>query len=207
MKCVRTEQLLDFTQGRAEAATAERIREHLDGGCRRCQGNLDWLHKIVRLAATDESVEPPAWVFNRAVRLFNEHGPHRTPSFLERLVASLTFDSLAQVQLAGARQSGQATRQCLYQAGEWDVDLSFEVGEESEFINITGQVLASRGEVSQVAGLPVQLIQAGQTLASTVTDRLGEFAFDRVAGGEYDLKIDLPNYEVWIEHVDVKVSE
>lgn len=203
MRCVEIEQLLDMAQGRAEGAMADRIQVHLASGCARCQDNWDWIQKIVRLTATDDSVEPPRRVLDRAIRLFEVHGPQRKPSVLERMVASLVFDSLAQAQPVGVRQAEPAARQYVYRANDWDVDLSFEVGEEPETINITGQVLKSETAAEEVANIPVHLGQEGKILASTVTDRLGEFTFDHVASGTYDLSIELHDQQLWIEPLKV----
>ncbi|MBI3949176.1 MAG: hypothetical protein HY314_01795 [Acidobacteria bacterium] len=207
MRCVQIEQLLDFTQDRAEPVERDLIQAHLASGCTRCQGNLAWIQKIVWLTATDDSVEPPKWVLDRAVRLFQIYGPQRKPGLLQRITASLVFDSLTQPQLVGVRQTGQAARQSLYRAGEWDVDLSFEPGEGPETIDIAGQVLKGEGQIGEVAGIPVHLIQGEEILASTVADQLGEFTFDCVASGTYSLRIDLRDQSLWIGHMDVKLSE
>lgn len=207
MRCVGIEQLLDVAQGRAEAAVAEQIQAHLASGCARCQSNWDWLQKLVRLTATDNLVEPPRWVVQRAVRLFQEQGPQRKPRLLERIVATLAYDSMAQKQPVGVRQTGRATRQYVYRAGDWDVDVLVEVGDEPEILDMTGQVLKREGTGGEVAGIPVHLVQGEKIMGSTVTDRLGEFTFDHVAGGIYDLSIELRHQEVWIKHIAVTLSE
>jgi len=207
MRCIEIEQLLDVAQGRAEAAVANRIQTHLVSGCARCQDNWSWIQRIVHLAAADDSVEPPPWVLNQAIGLFEAYGPQRQPGRFQRLVASLVFDSLAQPQLVGVRQTGSAARQYIYRADDWDVDLSFEPGEEPETLDITGQVLKGEAVTEEITGIPVHLTQAGQILASTVTDRLGEFTFDHIARGTYDLSLELRDQQVWIEHLDVTLSD
>ncbi len=207
MGCVDMEQLLDTAQGRAEPLVADRVHTHLASGCARCQGNWDWIQRIVNVTATDDSVEPPQWVLNRAVRLFESHGPQHKPSVWQRIAASLVFDSLIQPQPVAIRQTTQAARQCLYRAGEWDVDLSFEAGEDPETVNITGQILKGEGLAQEVVGIPVHLIQGGQTVASTAANRLGEFTFDHIAPGAYSLSIQLTDEHLWIEHLEVKLSE
>jgi hypothetical protein len=204
---MKIEQLLDLAQGRAGAALADQIQAHLASGCARCQANWNWIQKVAWLAATDDSLEPPQWVLERAVRLFQAYGPEPKPSRLKRLVASLVFDSLAQMQPVGIRQTAQAERQFLYQAGDWDVDLLFEAGDEPGMISITGQVLSSSAAIQELDGIPVHLGQAGKILISTVTDRLGEFTFDHVPSGTYELSLELHGQQLWIEHLDVKLAE
>lgn len=207
MQCAGIEQLLDFAQGRAEPALVDQIQAHLVSGCARCQSELVWIRKLVRLTASDESVEPPPWVLRRAIGLFQILSQPPAPSLLQRLVASLVFDSLTQPQMAGVRQSSSTARQILYRAGDWDVDLSLEAAEESETVDITGQVLKAEASPEEVAGIPVHLTQAGNIVLSTQTDRLGEFTFDRVPRGTYELNLELRGQQVWIEHLDVKLTE
>jgi hypothetical protein len=207
MRCAGIEQLLDFVQGRARAALADQIQTHLASGCARCQDHVDWIREIVHLTASDDSVEPPSWVLNRAIGLFQAPSEQPKPSLLQRLVASLVFDSLTQLQPAGVRQSTSAARQVLYRASDWDVDLSFEAGEKPETIDIAGQMLKGGVSLEQVAGIPVHLAQAGNILFSAQTDQLGEFTFDHVPAGTYELSIELHSQRLWIEHLDVKLAE
>lgn len=213
MGCIGIEQLLDFVTNRTEAAMAESIHTHLVSGCSRCQNNLAWVEKVVRLAATDDSVEPPQWVLNQALYLFEQMGPQRQPGFLERVMASLVFDTLAQPQMAGVRKAGLATRQCLYRVGDFDVDLSFEPGQAPDTVDITGQVLraesASQEEMAlqQVDHRQASLLQQTETIHTTSTDHLGEFIFEGVKPGVYDLKITLADRELWIPELEVKTAE
>jgi hypothetical protein len=219
MRCVEIGQLLDLAKNRVDAAVAETIRGHLADGCSRCQNNWAWVEKVIRLAASDDSVEPPRWVVNRAISLFEERGPKHQPGFVEKLVASLVFDTLAQPQMAGARRAGLATRQCLYRAGAFDIDLSFEAGQSSDTIDLTGQVLRKEGASDEISHLfddvghvQVCLLQQVReavwiTIQTASTNHLGEFNFEGVRRGAYDLKISLTNREVWVPGLDVKAEE
>jgi hypothetical protein len=144
---------------------------------------------------------------DQVVRLFNLYGPARKPGVLQRIAARLVFDNLIQPQPAGVRRSGSLARQSLYRADQWDIDLAFEPGVESGTIDIIGQILRGHGTTDDVTGLPVHLVQGENTLASMVTDHLGEFSFDQVVSGIYGLRIDLGDRQVTIEHIDVKLSE
>jgi len=193
---------------------AESIRAHLASGCARCQGNLAWVEKIVRLAATDETTEPPRWVLNRAIQLFEQMGPKRQPGFLEKIMASLVFDTLAQPQMAGVRRAGPETRQCLYRAGDFDVDLSVELGQAPDTVTITGQVLRAEGasqdvghSLAEVGHRQASLLQQTETIQTTVTDHLGEFSFEAVLQGVYDVRITLADHEVWIPGLEIGAVE
>jgi hypothetical protein len=138
--------------------------------------------------------------------LFESHGPQPQPSLWQRITAFLVFDSLAQPVPVGIRKTDQAARQILYRAGQWDVDLSFEPGDAPETINVTGQVIRQQNTPQNVAGISVYLLQDEQILASTTADSIGEFTFDHIVNGTYDLKIHTGDEQLWIEQMDVQLN-
>jgi hypothetical protein len=206
MRCIGFEKLLEMSGGQTSSAEAMKMNQHL-AGCVRCQGNLDWITTVARLAAADEAVDPPTWVVRQAVALFEQVRPGREPGVLRKLVASLVFDTFAQPQLAGVRSTGLATRQCLYRYSEYDVDLSFEPVNGSDRVNVSGQVLGPSEDFESVSGIMVRLIQGTNAMHETVTNHLGEFTFDRVSKGMYDLTIQLSDGEVRITQLEVKASK
>lgn len=194
-----------MAQHRVEQAGIAQIQDHL-GRCARCQENWQWLQKVLQVTAQDDSVEPPRWVLHRAVQLFATHGPQPQPTLWQRITALLVFDSLAQPVPLATRNPNQAMRQLLYRAGAWDVDVSLEPGDAPETIHLTGQVLYQQGMPHQAAGILVNLLQAGQTVASTTTNSIGEFSFEQVAAGAYDLNIHTGDVQLWVEQMDVRLE-
>ena len=71
MKCPTFERLIDYLDERLSTTAAEIVRTHLDGGCGECASGRDWYLSMKRVAASDDSVEPPPWVFKRALRIFD----------------------------------------------------------------------------------------------------------------------------------------
>lgn len=203
MTCYSLEKLLQFYQKVCADQQARAIRNHL-GRCRRCQRELKWLETVIPLMATDDSVDPPSWVVQRAVDLFARYGPSPRPGVMSRIVAALVFDTAAQPGLVGVRSLGVATRQCLYRWEGYDIDLSFEPANGTDRVTLTGQILGPSESFHEVAGVPVQLRRGEDVVAQTVTNHLGEFTFERIAVGVYELKVELQGKEAWITPLEVK---
>jgi hypothetical protein len=177
MRCPTFENLIDYVDGRLAADTGDVIGTHLATGCRECQGQRAWYERTRAIAASDASVEPPAWVFNRAARIIETR---RTPRGIAggagRLIAVLIFDSRRRPLLAGARASAADARQLLYRAEDYSIDLQIASTEQDQRA-VTGQVLRE-GEMrfESVARLPLAL--------------RGEFTISDLRAGRYDLRID-----------------
>ena len=76
----------------------------------------------------------------------------------------------------------------LFNAGDYYVDLAFEMKPESG--ELRGQVLLP-GEAVAVSKGKVQLYQADQKLTSTLLDTSGAFLLGLQKAGTYDLKVEL----------------
>ncbi|HXG65832.1 MAG TPA: hypothetical protein VNO70_12060 [Blastocatellia bacterium] len=189
MKCPGFEQLLDYCDGRLGERDAQTVAAHLASGCQRCAQDLEWYRRVRAIAASDDGVDPPAWVLKRALRLFENYAPPRQEGHLDRLIASLVFDSRAQPTLSGVRSAEAGNRQLLYRAGQYSVDVQITFSEQSG-ADLIGQVLRG-GEFrfESVAGLVVEVAQKGQPAYSTVTNAVGEFILGNIACGEYEVAV------------------
>lgn len=205
MKCPTFERLIDFLDARLGSTPAAEVAAHLDSGCGSCSSDRDWYQALKRVAASDESLEPPAWVFKRALRVFEEAGRTRATvaSRAGRLIASLLFDSASQPVMAEARSSAAEGRQLLYRAGDFCVDLQV-MPVDQNLLDITGQILRE-GEFlfESVAGLPLQLADTTGASYSRVTSDRGEFSINGIKPGRYDLRIDVGASGVTIERLNL----
>ncbi len=206
MKCPTFERLIDFLDGRLETSAAVEVATHLDSGCGSCSSDRDWYQAVKRIAASDESVEPPSWVFKRALRIFEEAGRTRTTrvSRAGRLIAALLFDSASQPAMAEARSSGADARQLLYRAGEYSVDMQV-MGVDENRLDVTGQILRE-GEFlfESVGGLSLHLVDAAGGDHLRVTSDRGEFSINGIEPGTYHLRIDVRGSRVTIENLNLK---
>lgn len=207
MNCPGLEQLTDYIDDRLKAKEAASVAEHFATGCDTCLEYREWYERVRMLAATDDSVAPPPWVFKRAVRIFGTgRSRPRLAEQVGRMIASLVFDSLDRPAIAGVRSTETESRQLLYRAGDYSIDLQIAPAGQSR-CDLIGQVL-KEGEVAfdSVAGLKLELAGHGGVHQATATDRLGEFTISEIQCGDYDLKIELPHGSITIAGLPVVQS-
>src|SRR5205814_5790603 len=113
----------------------------------------------------------------RARALFALERP-RAIRALPRLVAKLMFDSQTQPALAGVRGPAGASRQAVFEAGDYAVDITVDQAAGSSRTMLVGQVMSRIAPVAPITAAPV-LLTAGETIvARTVCDRYGEFLLE-----------------------------
>ena len=191
MICNDFERLIDYADGLLSPLEADSTSKHLAGGCRRCGDEIDWYGRLKAIASSDDSVEPPAWVFNRAVRAFGLRRPGAgLRERVGKLIASLAFDSFGRAALAGVRAAETSERQLLYRAHPYSIDVKITPLDLSQ-AGLTGQILRE-GEMKfeSVAGLSLMLIRDGLTILTTATNDTGEFTMEGLDKGQYELRID-----------------
>src|SRR5262245_46851097 len=105
MNCPGFEKLLDYTDGLLAGETASDFAAHLAAGCLGCEADRAWYEQMRLVASSDDSVEPPAWILKRAIRVFDARGARSRVARAANLVASLLFDGVQRPAPAGARSS------------------------------------------------------------------------------------------------------
>ena len=204
MKCPTFHQLIDHSDGRLPIAQVADLENHLATGCPSCLETYNWYELVRSIAASDDSVTPPPWVLNRALRIFDKR--LQRPNLVERLVqgmAALVFDSFARPAMVGVRSTEASNRQLLYHVGELSVDLRI-VQSERAGANLIGQVLSeSDPAFESVSGLKVEVIRGDEVLYRSVTDEIGEFKIARLDRGNYDLRIELSEGSITVPDLPV----
>lgn len=166
--------------------------------CSQCATESAQLAKTLELIRTDKSEDAPPYLIARAVSLFGEPAVSTTPTFVERIVATLIFDSWTNSPAFGVRSSGQAKeRQLLFNTGESDLDLRVKHAGE-EWI-VSGQVLGS--ECS--AGGYIELEGECGTAQTELND-LCEFTLSPVPAGSYRLRLRLTGIEVEVPQLELR---
>jgi hypothetical protein len=206
MKCPKFEQLVDYLDNRLTEADSALISAHLTADCQTCAETRAWYENVRVITASDESIEPPAWVLKRAVRIFETQ--HNRPRLVERIgqaIASLVFDSFARPALAGVRSTETTNRQLLYRAGDYSIDLQVAPSDHAR-ADLIGQVLRE-GETTfeSVSGLRLEIARGKKTY-STVTDAMGEFKISAVDCGAYDLRVELAEGSITVPQLPVTQS-
>src|SRR3954451_23700465 len=174
MKCPGFEQVIDYLDGKLEPAEATRVAAHLASDCRACAETRGWYEGVRQVAASDDSIAPPAWVFKQAVRIFDTARRPRLGERIGEAIARLVFDSFARPQMAGIRSTETANRQMLYRAGDYSIDLQIAPATDARG-DLIGQVLREgESTFESVGNLRLEIARGSQLLYSTVTDQMGE---------------------------------
>ena len=205
MSCPGFERIIDYLDGQLNPELAAEVAAHIAAWCGLCAADLAWYERVKSVAAADDTIEPPPWVFKRAVRLFETARARAgVGAAIGRLVATLVFDSQTRALPAGVRLTAPSERQMLYRAGAYTVDL--QIASTAAKARLSGQVL-KEGEFKfeSVAGLRVFLLSKEEALASAVASNFGEFAFPPVGCGQYDLHIETGDADITI--VGLTISE
>jgi hypothetical protein len=191
MRCPSFERLIDYLDNRLVDQDGERIAAHLATSCPNCLENRDWYLQTRSLAASDDSLEPPAWVSKRALRIFETQRP-RLVERLGQAIAALVFDSFARPAVAGIRSTETTNRQLLYNAGDYSIDLQIARGSQAG-AELVGQILRE-GEASfeSVANLKLELAAEDQTVTEVFSNEMGEFTISGISRGVYDLRVETP---------------
>lgn len=193
MNCPLLETLLDYNRGLLSDDNHAPINLHLLAGCRRCEENLHWLGEVGQLASLDRSFDIPENAVRGMVAWFKSQTAH-THHPLRKLIATLSFDSWMNRQVALVRSENAAAqqprgRQMLFQTDGYDIDLRFEGIEDRSVEDLIGQILPNTQLHQAVSGATVQLWQNNQEKSRARADQSGVFRFAQIASGIYDLKI------------------
>jgi len=166
----------DFVRGLLPATTRDALARHITQ-CRTCAETVEWLRAVTAITAADGEYEPPPHVLRRARAVFALERP-RLIRALPRLVGMLMFDSLTQPAVAGVRGPAGASRQAVFEAGDYAVDITVDQPGGPGRSMLVGQVMSRVAPVAPITAAPV-LLTAGETVvARTVCDRFGEFLLE-----------------------------
>jgi hypothetical protein len=186
---------MDYIDGQGTAESKVEIENHL-AQCSECVELKQELLQFSLQLQQDATFEPPAELVQWGVSLFQPLlQPKQTVrGKLRKIVASLIFDTYDEPMLAGVRRVGAPPRQLLFRAGDVDVDVKIESMEANDRISLVGQVLSNTEKFFD--NTPVKLESHGTVRYKTMTNFVGEFAFDEVPKDTYHLSVDLPEGQI-----------
>jgi len=183
------DQLVDLVDGRLPAGAQESAHAHI-AGCEHCTAEVAALERLIGLMRTDDSVDAPADLIGRAVRLFHQ----RVARLSRRRVATMRFDSARQPQGIGVRSGFTGGRQLVFNAG--DIDLDLRLSPVATGWVVSGQLLGSSqgGEVE---------LHGPQDAARATLNQLCEFKLSPVQPGLYTLTLRLDGADLEITDLDI----
>lgn len=180
---------VDFVRGVAEPAAGTAMAAHMVN-CRRCAARARVFSAVVDLAAADIRSEPHDHVVQAARAIFALRQPEHV-SLLSRLQPAMKFDSFRSPQLEGVRGGQPMSRQMLYEAGSYSIDLRLDHERGSRRVWLVGQIASSDPAAHPVGRLSVALTQRGHVAAEAFTNTDGEFQLEYEPHPQLQLRIDV----------------
>jgi len=178
MQHLETTEWIDYVRGIMPAEKAQFAATHLSDGCVSCGDTANWLFRLNASAAREVTV--PDAVLNVAKAILGAKARETedlTRVVLRRLRAALMYDSMFDLQPAGARSLplGCGSRMLLFRAGEYSVDLRLEAEPEHLNWTLVGQLSNDDNPSDDMANLPVLVMAGKKVVGKTFSNEFGEF--------------------------------
>lgn len=197
------ERLADWAEGRLSEEEALSIARQVEESDGEALAEARWIEAFMRVSADVVLDSPPPEIGQGLMRAFEERfatgreAPVAEQGITRRVMAALAFDSGFQASF-GVRSAGspssEAQRQLSYETGVADISVSIQPRPGGRF-DLLGQALPLGDEDPE--DFTVQLVGVdGVEAALTGADDLGEFAFEGVGGGSYQIVIATPEAEI-----------
>ena len=195
------ESLVDYSENRAAADTAERIRAHLAADCPNCRATLDWLANATPQIHAAQQIEVPAYMLDRAHDLFRRRFPVPARPAWQAL---LQFDSRDTLSFAGARGQIEGAFQLRFSAEQHDVTL-FQEPMAGGAWYLIGQVLPKGGDAVII---PQEITLVGRDGGTqTFSPQAEEFHLSPIAAGAHDMTIRWEEGEIVLPGIEVGMRD
>lgn len=174
MKHFEIESWTDFVRGFAEPTLRSRMESHLQSQCEPCAAVVDTLRRFAGTAKREPAYEVPDYAVRSAKAIFALQRPERV-QLMPRLVARLVFDSFREPLPAGVRGQTRTSRQTLYEAGSYSIDLRIEQERGERDVMAVGQLFDLSDPQRRMAMVPVILTSGDDIVAKAISNAFGEF--------------------------------
>jgi hypothetical protein len=190
------QQIVDWLEERLNPEEAQAVAASLPVNPS-AQETAEWLQYFLELSQQLVLVRPPAAVRSALRHRFDEQQQQQPFSLWQRLTARLTFDSNQQLALAGMRAAllDDTTQQLVYATPAVEVVLHLQPRPDERF-DLFGQLFPLAETADTIYA--VQICLSDSEMATTATDQLGEFSFQAINTGTYDLIFSSHQLEVII---------
>jgi hypothetical protein len=186
MKHFTTEDGIDFVSQVVPASRRLAMEKHLQDGCKRCAKTVLRWQRLRQWAAAEASYQPP----QEAVRIVHaafagsEWAVQRKPA---SSLVEVLFDSFLQPAMEGVRSAGSGTRQMLYRADPFQINLQIKVQRGDRNVVVTGQLL--RLQHPEIVGrdVPIMVSNLRGRVVQAITNQFGEFHAEIENSGDLEL--------------------
>ncbi|HXA82465.1 MAG TPA: hypothetical protein VNY56_05130 [Methylomirabilota bacterium] len=194
MEHFNVEKWIDFVN--QAVTTNERVRmdKHLELGCQSCQATVSLWQRVRASAALEGNYQPPESAVRIAKAAFSGMALAQQKKGSAAAV-KLLFDSFLQPILEGVRSAGTGTRQMLYRADPYQIDVQLELKPSGNRIVVTGQLLNLSNPKIIAAGTRILVSNMQGDVLHVVANQFGEFSGEVKNSGDLQLTFATPSGE------------
>jgi hypothetical protein len=192
MEHFATEKWIDFVNQAVDTNEKQLMERHLQQGCKRCRKTVLLWQKVRQSATSEVNYQPPEHAVRLARAAFAEAGLAGQRKGAGSRI-KLLFDSFLQPAFEGARSAGAGTRQMLYRADPFQIDIQVEAAAGRNRIVVTGQLLnlGSPGILDQ--GTKIALSNMRGKVVNAITNQFGEFSGEIENSGDLQMTFASPS--------------
>jgi hypothetical protein len=144
--------------------------------------------KVAKAAAAEASYQLPPQKVRAVKSAFTmtgrSSGRQKTSGLLQ-----LLYDSFSQPALAGVRSGSMRTRQMLYRADPYQIDLQVELEPEQNRLVITGQLVDLSHPEMVGREVDVTISDGHESVVNTITNQFGEFRGEVKNSGNLEITL------------------
>ena len=186
MKHFTTEEWINFVNQVVSPGELQEMNNHLKQGCKRCQETVSMWQRVERSAAAERNYQPPADTLRIVKAAFAAAGLHGQGKE-SRSRISILFDSFLQPVVEGARSAATDSRQMLYRADPFQIDLQIEAKPDSNHLLVTGQLLDLNNPGIAGKDVGVTLSNLRGHVVQAVSNQHGEFTCEIKNSGDLQI--------------------
>ena len=186
MEHFNVEKWIDFVNQAVTSNERQQMDKHLRLGCKSCQNTVSLWQRIRASAAVEGNYQPPEGAVRIAKAAFAGAGFGSRKLRADSRVRVL-FDSFLQPMLAGVRSAGAGTRQMLYRADPYQIDVQLEMKPSGNRVVVTGQLLNLSNPKVTAAGIRILVSNMHGDVVHSVANQFGEFSGEVKNSGDLQL--------------------
>jgi hypothetical protein len=191
MEHFRKEKWIDFVNQVAASNEKALMEKHLEQGCKRCMETVSMWQKVRQSAGAERNYQPPEDRVRVVKAAFAGAGLKGQRKGAGSRIKVL-FDSFLQPVFEGARSAATTTRQMLYRADPFQIDVHLEAKPGSSRIVVTGQLLDLNNPEIVARDTRILLSNMRGQAVHTVANEFGEFSGEIDNSGDLQLTFASP---------------
>jgi hypothetical protein len=199
---VKFARLLDWVEGRLSEQDAKTVEEQVSAADSATRAEVAWLRAFIRVSEYTVIAAPPPSVRDALIERFQAYAEGKQqPGFLQRLIATLTFDSVQQPAFGWRVTMPGSQRQFAYSSEAADITINVRRRRSDRLLRLDGHIFPIGSTSVRVFG--VQLLAGTSEVATTATNDLCEFAFEPVQPDVYEVIVSNDRVEISIPQLDL----